>query len=80
MKAICIWVYTLKSIASVKQVECFGFDDAMFEAASLPFSLIQKEQYIPVQVCSDTQGASEWQYRLLSDWATNILELKKNIL
>lgn len=80
MKPICIWEYTLRSIASVKQIECFGLNDVMFEAASLSFSLIQNEQYIPVQVCSDTQGASEWQYRVLSDRATNILELKKNIL
>lgn len=58
----------------------FGLGDAMFEAVSLSFSLIQNEQRIPIQVCSDTQGASEWQYRLLSDWATNILEFKKNIL
>lgn len=54
----------------------FGLDDAMFEAVSLSFSLIQNEQCIPIQVCSDTQGASEWQYRLLSAWATNILEFK----
>lgn len=58
----------------------FGLDDAMFEAASPSFSLIQNEQYIPIQVCSDTQGANEWQYRLLSDQATNILEFKKTIL
>lgn len=38
----------------------FGLGDAMFEATSLSFFLIQNEQYIPNQVCSDTQGASEW--------------------
>lgn len=52
----------------------------MFEAASLPFFLIQSEQYIPNQVCSDTQGASEWHYRLFSDQATKILEFEKNFL
>lgn len=52
----------------------------MFEAASLSFSLIQNEQYIPIQVCSNIQGANEWQSRLLSDQATNILDFKKNIL
>lgn len=52
----------------------------MFEAASLTFFLIQNEQYIPSQVCSDTQGASEWQHRLFSDQATNILEFEKNVL
>lgn len=39
--------------------------DTMFEAASLSIFLSQNEQYIPNQVCSDTQGASEWEYRLL---------------
>lgn len=38
----------------------FDLGDAMFEAASLTLFLIQYEQYIPNQVCSDTQGASEW--------------------
>lgn len=38
----------------------FDLGDAMFEAASLSFFLIQNEQYILHQVCSDTQGASEW--------------------
>lgn len=38
----------------------FDLSDVMFEAASLSFFLIQYKQYIPNQVCSDTQGASEW--------------------
>lgn len=52
----------------------------MFEAASLSFSLTQNEQYIPIPVCSNIQGANEWQSRLLSDRATNIPDFKKNIL
>lgn len=52
----------------------------MIEAASPSFFLFQNEQYIPNQVCSDTQGASEWQDRLFSDQATNILEFEKNFL
>lgn len=52
----------------------------MAEAASPFFVLFQNEQYIPTQVCSDTQGAGEWQDKLFSDQATNILEFKKNFL
>lgn len=37
----------------------FDLDDVMLEAASPSFLLIQYEQYIPNQLCSGTQGASE---------------------
>lgn len=50
----------------------------MSETAPLSFFLFQNEQYIPNQVCSDTQGAGERQYRLFSDQATNILEFEKS--
>lgn len=63
MKIICMSGHILKDYALYQlYITCRTFDlgDAMSEAASLSFFLIQNEEYIPNQVCSDTQGASEW--------------------